>query len=182
VSGSEFRESWKRIDAGIRRATEIVLLVIGVTFTVLICLQVVSRFVFDFSIFAINALARFLLLWFFFLGMGLALRKKLHVGFELIQRSMPPLAKRLAEGAVHLCIFVFCLEILWAGLLALPPSLRQIDGSLEVSTFWAVVSIPVGIALLIYHQVMIVLERPPWRSQLHEGKGPEKAKAEGVVR
>ena len=170
MGGSRIIESWKRIDAGIVRTTEIVLLIIGVAFTGLICLQVVSRFVFDFSVFAINALARFLLLWFFLLGMGLALRKKLHVGFELIQRSMPPRVKGVAECAVHACIFLFCMEILWGGLLALPPSLRQIEGALEVSVFWAVAAIPVGIALMIYHQIMVFLERPPWRTHHCDGQ------------
>lgn len=171
MGGAKIADSWKRIDSGIIRITEITLLVIGVAFTGLICLQVISRFVFDFSVFAINALARFLLLWFFLLGLGLALRKKLHVGFELIQRSLSQRLKRVAEFAVHGCIFLFCVEVLWGGLLALPPSLRQIEGSLEVSVVWAVASIPVGVGLMIYHQIMVFVERPPWRAYPNNGQG-----------
>jgi C4-dicarboxylate transporter DctQ subunit len=161
---SRFSDILKHFDKIVIRTTEILLFVIGIAFTILIFLEVLSRFIFDFSVFAINAIARFLLLWFFLLGMGLALRKKLHVGFEIFKRRLPIKLARLFECAIHLFVLLFCAEILWSGLLALPPSLGHIVGSLGVSKFWGVLSFPVGIGLMIYHQIAIIFERPPWHS------------------
>ena len=141
------------------RSTEGLLFGIGMLFTVLICLEVVSRFVFDFSIFWINALARFLLIWFFFLGAGLALRKGGHVGFELIRRSLPAGTRRAVGVLAQIAIFAFFCMVLWGGLVAAPSSLKQVEPSLGVSALWAVAAIPVGALLLIYHQIAALLEQ-----------------------
>ena len=65
----------KRLDSRLITITKIVVVFIGILFTILICLEVVSRFIFNFSIYLTNGLARFLLIWFFFLGAGLAMKK-----------------------------------------------------------------------------------------------------------
>jgi len=157
-------ETVRRFDIALTRATEVAVVLIGGAFTILIFLEVASRFVVDFSIFAINALARLLLLWFFLLGAGLALRKRLHVGFEQLKRSLPSGPARVLECLVHLCIFAFCAELLWSIFFALPASLGQTLGSLGISSFWGVLAFPVGIALMIHHQIMLLFEQPPWRS------------------
>jgi hypothetical protein len=96
---------------------------------------------------------------FFFLGAGLALRKNLHVGFELLRTNLPGRMRTTVEAFVHFCILFFFLEIFWGSLLATPPSLNQIEGSLSVSRFWGVVAVPIGVALLIYHEVVVVVQR-----------------------
>ena len=64
------------------------LFVIGALFTGMIVLEVVSRYLFDFSIFFINGAAQFLLVWFFLLGAGLALREGSHVGVEFLIKAV----------------------------------------------------------------------------------------------
>ena len=70
--------AWRAWDKWLIRGTKFVLFAIGATFTSLITLEVLSRFVFSFSIFFTNAMARYLLVWFFLLGAGLALRQGAH--------------------------------------------------------------------------------------------------------
>ena len=57
--------AWRAWDKWLIRGTKFVLFAIGATFTSLITLEVLSRFVFSFSIFFTNAMARYLLVWFF---------------------------------------------------------------------------------------------------------------------
>src|SRR4051812_31405266 len=80
--------AWRSADRGIIRATEYALFAIGVAFTVMITLEVISRYLFSFSIFFVNAAARLLLVWFFLIGAGLALRHGAHVGFELLLTAL----------------------------------------------------------------------------------------------
>lgn len=150
--------AWRRLDRFLVRGTEVVLVGIGGTFTVLVSLEVLARYVFDFSIFAINALARFLLVWFFLLGAGPALREGAHVGLELVVRALPGRSRRLAGAAAQLIVLVFFLEMTWSGLASLGPALTRTEPALGISLFWVMLAFPTGFVLLIYHQFSLLLE------------------------
>ena len=89
---------WRQVDRVILKGTEVTLFAIGVLFTAMVTLEVISRYVFSFSIFSVNAAARLLLVWFFLLGAGIALRHGAHVGFELLLSALPPRPRRVGRA------------------------------------------------------------------------------------
>jgi TRAP-type C4-dicarboxylate transport system permease small subunit len=137
--------------------TEGGLFAIGALFTVMITLEVISRYLFSFSIFFVNAAAKFLLLWFFLLGAGIALRQGAHVGFELILTRMAPRRKRVLVLIGEFLALLFLMEMVWGGLHSLGPASSQGDQSLGISLVWAFLAIPVGFALLIYHMLLLIV-------------------------
>ncbi|HEX9277661.1 MAG TPA: TRAP transporter small permease [Casimicrobiaceae bacterium] len=149
--------AWRSIDRAVVRATEGGLFVIGALFTIMITLEVVSRYVFSFSIFFVNAAARLLLVWFFLLGAGIALRHGTHVGFELILGAMAPRRRRLTVLFGQLLALVFFIEMVWGGLYSLGPALNQTEAGLDISLAWAFAAIPIGFALLIYHMLLLMV-------------------------
>jgi TRAP-type transport system small permease protein len=154
---------WRLVDHGIVRSTEITLCAIGVLFTAMVTLEVISRYAFSFSIFSVNAAARLLLVWFFLLGAGIALRHGAHVGFELLLSALRPRARRAVVLFGLLLVAVFCLEMVWGGLNALGPAWSQTEAGLDISLVWPVLAIPVGFALLLYHVLVIM-----W-AEIHQG-------------
>ncbi len=148
--------AWRFGDRLIIRATEISLFVVGLLFALMVTLEVVSRYVFNFSIFFVDGAARLLLLWFFLLGAGLALRYGAHVGFELLVGAVPQRLRRFIILFAQLITLLYFLELVWGGYMALAPASRQLEPSLEVSMFWAFLAIPVGFALLAYHMIVLI--------------------------
>ena len=111
----------------------------------------------------VDAGSRFLLVWFFILGAGPALRYGAHIGFELLANSLSPVRRRAVLIATQILSLVFFLEMVWAGLHSLGPAWRQNEPGLEISLGWAFLAIPVGFALLIYHLSVLMtveLRRP----------------------
>ena len=147
---------WRSFDRFVIGASEVSLFAVGAFFTVMITLEVISRYLFNFSILFINAAARFLLVWFFLLGAGLALRHGAHVGFELITSRLPPGAKRVVIFIAQLLAMVFFIEMVWGGLYSLGPAMNQIEPGLEIRLVWAFLAIPVGFGLLIYHMLVLM--------------------------
>jgi TRAP-type C4-dicarboxylate transport system permease small subunit len=148
--------AWQRADRAIVRATEAALFAVGVLFTIMITLEVISRYVFNFSIYFVNAAARLLLIWFFLLGAGIALRHGAHVGFELLLSALTAERRRLVVFG-GLCVTgVFYLEMIWAGIHSLGPAMRQSEPGLDISLAWPILAIPVGFALLLYHLLVIM--------------------------
>ena len=148
---------WRSADRVIVRGTEYGLFAIGTLFTLMITLEVISRYVFSFSISFVNAAAKFLLVWFFLLGAGMALRHGAHVGFELILTSISPRRKRMLVLAGEFLTLVFFVEMVWGGVFSLGPALRQTEPGLGISLVWGFLAIPVGFALLIYHMVLLIV-------------------------
>jgi TRAP-type C4-dicarboxylate transport system permease small subunit len=159
------------LDRGVSRATEYALFGVGATFTGLVLAQVVARFVFDFSLFFIDALTGFLFVWFLMLGSGLAIKHRLHVGFGFLIERLPPRLAPAVEAVAHALTFAFFGFIIWASADAIPSSLRTMSPSLGLSMFWAVVAIPIGFALMIFHQVSIVLSRYVWPDRVSGATG-----------
>jgi TRAP-type transport system small permease protein len=145
-----------RIDYVVIKATEMLVVAAGVLFTFFIAYDVVSRYVFGASSFFVSAAAKFLLLWFFLLGAGLALRKGGHVGFELLVKGLPPKIGGGVRLAAQLMALGFFAEMLWSGLVSLGPATRQMDPALNLSLVWGFLAIPISFALLIYHQLVLM--------------------------
>ncbi len=144
-------------DRAIVRGTEFVLFGVGAVFTVMITLEVISRYVFSFSIFFVNALARLLLVWFFLLGAGIALRHGAHVGFELVVSRLTPARRRAVLLTGYGLALVFFLEMVWSGAYSIGPSISQIEAGLQISLIWIVAAVPVGFALLVYHMLVLIV-------------------------
>lgn len=149
------RGKFKVVDNFVIRATEVAVAFIGSTLMLMVSLQVISRYVFEFSIFAINAAAQFLLVWFFLLGAGLALRQGAHVGLDLLVNALPSRLGRIITAVSHCLVLLFLAQMLWGGFLALEPAMRQTEISLGITRFWVMLAFPVGFGLLIYHQLVL---------------------------
>ena len=149
--------AWRGVDHAIVRATEISLFVVGIVFAVMITLEVVSRYVFSFSIFFVNASARLLLVWFFMLGAGLALRHGAHVGFELLVSRLAPARRRPVLLAGYALSLLFFVQMIWSGAYSIRPALAQVEPGLGISLVWIVAAIPVGFVLLAYHAIVLIV-------------------------
>ena len=155
---------WSEIDRSIILVTEFTLFLVGALFTTMITLSVLTRYVFDFSLFFVDASARLLLVWFFLLGAGIALRHGAHVGFELLLSWMSPRKQRTTRIAGYLLSLLFFMEMLWGGLYALGPASAQTEAGLDISLVWIVAAVPAGFLLLTYHIAVLIyveIKKPP---------------------
>jgi TRAP-type transport system small permease protein len=162
--------AWRAVDRGVLRATRAALAVIGGVFTVMVTAEVVSRYVFSFSIFFVNAGARLLLVWFFLLGAGIALRQGAHVGFELLVSRTHGAARRRMLTLAYVCSLVFFVEMVWGGVYSIAPAIPQNEAGLGISVVWFVLSVPVGFLLLSYHALVLLVVL--WRQPLDPAPAP----------
>lgn len=153
--------SWRTFDRLLLHVTSLALFAVGAVFTVMVTAEVVSRYALGSSIFFVNSGARLLLVWFFLLGAGVALRHNAHVGFELLVSRMHGARRRAVLTAAYACSLVFFLEMIWGGLYSIAPAIPQNEAGLGISVVWFVLAVPVGFFLLAYH--MIVLLAVLWR-------------------
>jgi TRAP-type C4-dicarboxylate transport system permease small subunit len=147
---------WRRVDVAIMGGTQWLLCLTGALFAIIITVEVLSRYVFGFSIYVTNALSRLLLVWFFMVGAGIAMRHGAHVGFELVLSRMSPRKRYVTVQVGLVCAAAFSLQMLYAGIVSLGPAWRQNEPGLDIPLAWPILAIPVGFAFLLYHIAVIM--------------------------
>ncbi|MCC7048348.1 MAG: TRAP transporter small permease subunit [Alphaproteobacteria bacterium] len=166
--------AWKAIDAVIVRSTEFASVAIGLILLTFLSLGIVGRYITGFSVSFVESASRLLLVWFFLLGCGLALRVKAHVGMDMLQRKLSPPAAKAVIYLAHIGSLVFYAMVLAGTQQALDISASTTEPSLGISGLWGMISVPIGFALLVYHQVYLMIDdwlRPdaaPEQQQLTE--------------
>jgi TRAP-type transport system small permease protein len=100
---------------GLNRLAEGVMAVLLAVMTLLAGAQIVGRFVFGYSIFWSDELARFLLVWVSFLGLTIGVRRGAHPGIDSLVRALPPRGSRVVLGLAVLLSLLFFLVMVWYG-------------------------------------------------------------------
>ncbi len=147
-----------KLSLSINRWIEYLLFGLGFTMTVVVAVQVFSRYVLNQSLFWSEELARYLLVWLSFLGASVAYRRKVHPGVDVFYGKMPAPLRKTSTIIVHLfSLALFGVMILFGCRFAFFVRM-QISPALYLPK-WIVFSIiPISGAILLIHCVTFLLD------------------------
>src|SRR5687768_10668040 len=83
---------------------------------VLVFANVVSRYLFNFSIIWVEELTRYMMGWVGFRGSGLVLRLGAHVGVDALQDALPPRAAQGLRAAIVVLLAITFAAMIWLGI------------------------------------------------------------------
>jgi len=121
----------------------------------LVFTNVVTRYVFGFSVNWSEELSRYLMVWVAYLGAGLAMREGRHVAIEYLQGLLPPRLAPYARGAVGLLILSFLVVLTTLGWQLAQFAWRQRTPVLGLPQGAVYLAIPIGAALFGLHLLLI---------------------------
>ncbi|MFC0471319.1 TRAP transporter small permease [Halalkalibacter kiskunsagensis] len=145
--------------------------VLGITLVLVILLQIGGRYLLTLPFSWTEELARFLFIWFAFLGSVITLRSKMHLGIEFFYQKLKPKSKRSVDIFIQLVILFFGVliakygfQLVELGEISKSPVLRW-----PMSYFY--LSIPItGILFAIYSfYSLLTLFKTPAESSKVEG-------------
>jgi TRAP-type C4-dicarboxylate transport system permease small subunit len=126
--------------------------------TVLVFLQVITRYVLEYPLDWPEEAARFLFVWVALLGAVLALRRSAHFSIGALTDRFSPGVQRTIMIAVHAVLLGFLLLVAWLGVDAALRVREQESAAMEVSMSWGYTAVPVAFALLA-----LEMARALWR-------------------
>ncbi|TLS38428.1 TRAP transporter small permease [Pseudalkalibacillus caeni] len=147
----------KGIDA-INKVLRIVVAVLLIIMSIVIAVQVFSRFILGNSITWSEELARYLMIWLVFLASSLALRMKALIGVEAISERLSFKARRFLKTIVHALNIAFFVFLLIKGVEMLGHVQTQSSPAMHISMAWAYAAIPVGSFLMIINSIAVLIE------------------------
>jgi TRAP-type C4-dicarboxylate transport system permease small subunit len=136
---------------GVNHCAEWVMALFLAAMTLLVGVQIAGRFVFEYSIFWSDELARFLLIWISFLGMSVGVRRAAHPGIDSLVRALPPRSARVVLTlALVLSLLFFAVMVVYGGVLVLR-TWPQRSVALELRMGIPYLAVPVSGLLMFLH-------------------------------
>jgi TRAP-type C4-dicarboxylate transport system permease small subunit len=139
----------------LNRATEWVMAGLLAVMTLLTGAQIAGRFLFGYSIFWSDELARFLLIWIAFLGMSIGVRRGAHPGVDSLARVLPPGIRRAVTGVAVACCLLFFLVMVGHGTLLALRTWAQRSPSLGLRMGIPYLAVPVAGLLMLLHAAAV---------------------------
>jgi TRAP-type C4-dicarboxylate transport system permease small subunit len=142
----------------LNRAAEWTMGILLAALTVLVGAQIAGRFLFAYSIFWSDELARFLLVWIAFLGMSVGVRRGAHPGVDSLVRALPCRFRRAAVYAAIACSLLFFLVMVWHGALLAQRTWLQRSPSLGLRMSLPYLAVPVAGLLMSLHALAVAFQ------------------------
>ncbi|MEW6664229.1 MAG: TRAP transporter small permease [Thermodesulfobacteriota bacterium] len=118
---------------------------------VLVFMNVVCRYLLNFSIIWAEEISQYLMVWIAFIGAGLALREGRHVAIEILQDHMPSSAKKMTRHVVALLLIVFMVVLVVLGFQFSHFAWEQETPVLNIRLGIPYLAVPIGALLLAFH-------------------------------
>ncbi len=144
-----------RLSRGLNRLVEWVMGALLAALTLLVGAQIAGRFLFGYSIFWSDELARFLLVWAAFLGMSVGVRRGSHPAVDGLVRALPSGAARVAFWAAVACSLLFFAVMVGHGALLAQKTWLQRSPSLGLRMGLPYLAVPVAGFLMGLHTVAL---------------------------
>lgn len=133
--------------------------VVGIVMTVTILTQIFSRAFMKVPFSWTEELSRFMFMWFCFLGSGLALKRKAHLGIDYFVNKMNPKFRYFNQIIIDLLVGLFGFFMSYYGLSIAQIMHKQVSSVMRIpmSYFYAVIPVTgvLFLILSIYHLLKI---------------------------
>lgn len=114
----------------------------------MVAVQVILRYVFNFSFVWSEELIRYLMIWMVMLGSALVQARNEHVRIDFFPMLAGPRGRRVMETIFRLCTLVFLAILLIKGVKMVYFNRLFESSGLRISMLWASLAIPLGALLM----------------------------------
>jgi TRAP-type C4-dicarboxylate transport system permease small subunit len=119
--------------------------------TVLVFMNVVCRYIFNFSIIWAEEVSQYLMVWVVFLAAGLAFREGRHVAIEMLQDRLPSRTQGITRHIVALLLILFMGILIVLGFQFARFAWDQETPVLNIPLGIPYLAVPIGALLLMIH-------------------------------
>jgi len=131
---------------------------------VVVCLQVLFRYVLHQPLYWSEELPRYLLIWMAFLAAGLAQREEAHINITLLLNLLPSAGQRAVRLGMNVVMLAFLALLLYSGALVTRITAAHRSTALQLPMGVVYAALPVGTALMMLYLVLQIVRGLKGRS------------------
>ncbi|WP_296988627.1 TRAP transporter small permease [Thalassospira sp. UBA1131] len=141
----------------VAQVTSIVARLMLASVAVVLFIQVVLRFGFNYSLPWPEEASRFLMVWVVMLGGSLLIRDEQLVCVDFFDKFWPRRWLGYRNALFRLLLAALLAVLLVKGIDSAIFGMRRTSAALNLSWFWIYLSVPVGAALMLFHMVVLAI-------------------------
>ena len=159
----------------VRAVVNVAVVVLLVMMVALILAQILGRYVFNFSIAWSEEVATFAQIWLVMLGAGVAMRRRQHVGIDMLVVRLPFAVQRVAKTASLLLAVWFLLVVVVGSFGMLGIGLILKSPALQVPMVLPYAALPIGMSYVLLELAIATLPeiRDPALARAAAAEAPE---------
>ncbi|MBS4535059.1 TRAP transporter small permease [Clostridium sp. D2Q-14] len=129
--------------------------------SLLVFVQVLMRYMFNYSISWTEEVARYMIAWFIFLGSSIAVKENAHVNMDALSNLIKGKISQVISIIIDLINIAFCILTIMAGVKMIQSSisLGTIATSIPLPLYIPYASVPVGVSFMLVRYVFSIVNR-----------------------
>jgi len=141
---------------------KIMSLIVAAILIVIVCIngiQVVCRYVLNYSFPWVIEVSILLFMWMVFLGATVAVKKNEHIRVVFLEEKLP-LKKRISlDIFVNICVIAFLILLVIKGMEAVHGRMGIMFTGVRLSTAYAYMAVPVCSALMVFYMIKKIINK-----------------------
>jgi TRAP-type transport system small permease protein len=119
--------------------------------TIVVCLNIVSRYFFGYSFSWSEEVARYMMVWATMIGAAMAIRKWSHFRLEFLEHHVSARLRSIMHAFALLCSFLVGCLLVYQGIIWLPLTSHQLATATQVPMSYIYLSLPLcGILIVLF--------------------------------
>jgi len=141
------KQFWEKFN----KLEEIIASCLLITTSLIVFMQVVLRYGFGFTLTWVEEAARYMIVWFVFLGASIGVREKAHPAMDTLLHVAPKAVKPILQIVVTIICMAFCVIIVRSGISVVVSaySIGATSPALRMPLFIPYIAVPVGLGLML---------------------------------
>lgn len=126
----------------------------------IVFIQVILRYVFNYSLHWSEEVARYLIIWFIFVGSSIAVREKAHAAVDALVVYLPQQLKKVFSVLANLVAIVFCIILIISGYETVENVINfgNVTPSLGMPMYIPYLAIPIGGLLMLIRFLQLLIQ------------------------
>jgi len=143
----------------VRRAVRYLVIIFFVYMVLAVFYQVLGRYIFNYKLGAAAETATFAQIWMILLASGIAMRKNMHVGVDILLRKLNAKTQKIVITASTITIMIFLIMVLKGSVQLIMVGAQSTSPAISIPMWIPYLSVPIGILYITLELVILTLTK-----------------------
>jgi TRAP-type C4-dicarboxylate transport system permease small subunit len=143
----------------IRKIIRFLVIIFFIYMVLAVFYQVLGRYIFSYKLGAAAETATFAQIWMILLASGIAMRKNMHVGVDILLRKLSVKNQKIVITASTIIIMVFLIMVLKGSVQLIMVGAQSTSPAISVPMWIPYLSVPIGIVYIMLELMILTFTR-----------------------
>jgi|TARA_B110000444_G_scaffold218050_1_gene217375 TRAP-type C4-dicarboxylate transport system permease small subunit len=143
----------------IRKTVRFLVIIFFIYMVLAVFYQVLGRYIFSYKLGAAAETATFAQIWMILLASGIAMRKNMHVGVDILLRKLSVKNQKIIITASTIVIMVFLIMVLKGSIQLIMVGAQSTSPAISVPMWIPYLSVPIGIVYIMLELMILTFTR-----------------------